>query len=160
MISTASRSTADADLETACDAGARVLVLDDNPALTRVLARALTLEGYDVTTCNHPLDALESIVGGLRFDLILCDVMMPRLTGVELFKELTRVCPEQARRLLFVTGGSSRPDDEAFLSCMPDRCLRKPFQLVDLLDAMSEVLGSGESRGRESRENGHAACSG
>jgi CheY-like chemotaxis protein len=128
---------------TASRRGRLVLVIDDEPLLARAISRSLTFEGFDVTACSRPEEALESIAAGRRFDVILCDMMMPGLSGMDVRASLMRDFPEQERRLLFVTGGSTHADHEAFLHRNGDRCVRKPCTTDDLLAAVARVLDAG-----------------
>jgi CheY-like chemotaxis protein len=83
----------------------------------------LVIDEFDVTACSRPEDALESIAAGLRLDVILCDMVMPGLSGMDVHASLLRDRPEQERRLLFVTGGSTHADHETFLHGNGDRCV-------------------------------------
>ena len=83
----------------------RILVVDDEPIVTRSVKRALD-RAHDVVAMNSPRQALEAIVAGARFDLILCDLMMPEMTGMDLYAELQRVAPELVPRVVFLTGGA------------------------------------------------------
>ncbi|HEX6245585.1 MAG TPA: response regulator, partial [Polyangiales bacterium] len=66
------------------------------------------------------------------FDAVLCDVMMPEMTGVELYATLERCRPELAERMLFITGGAFTPSTQEFVQAMADRCLAKPFDIREL----------------------------
>lgn len=63
----------------------------------------------------------------MRFDLILCDLMMPAMTGMEVHDELVRLEPELAARMSFLTGGAFTPRARAFLAVVPNPRLEKPF---------------------------------
>jgi len=78
--------------------------------------------------------AVTNALAGLRllekrehFDLILCDLMMPAMTGMELHDELTRLDSSQAARMSFLTGGAFTPRARAFLAEVPNPRLEKPF---------------------------------
>ncbi len=110
---------------------ARILVVDDEPYVTRALHRSLSSE-HEVATANGARAALELVGGGTRFDLILCDVMMPGMTGMDLYAELNRLAPEQARRVVFMTGGAFTPRALSFLQEVPNPKLSKPLDLRQL----------------------------
>src|SRR5208282_4216282 len=81
----------------------RLLIIDDEVALTRTLRRALSANN-DVVTVNRGRDAL-ALLADVRqpdFDLILCDLMMPELSGADVFAEATRSRPELAQRFVFM----------------------------------------------------------
>jgi len=109
----------------------RLLVLDDEPiigaAVRRMLSGALEVE---VATC--PRAALERIAAGEWYDHILCDLMMPVMTGMQFEAEVARVAPEQAERMIFMTGGAFTEAAAAFAERHGARCLDKPLD-PDLL---------------------------
>jgi CheY-like chemotaxis protein len=111
---------------------ARILVVDDEPNVTTALQRSLATE-HDVATANSAQAALKLMVGeGSRFDLVLCDVMMPGMTGMDLYAELGRQAPEMLGRLVFMTGGAFTPRAVAFLRDVPNPTLSKPLDLGQL----------------------------
>jgi len=118
------------DTETAAAISAarrgRVLVVDDEPLIGTVVRRTLS-SIHDVTIASSTRDALDRIVRGERFDVILCDLMMPQQTGMDLHAELERTAPDQAERMVFMTGGAFTPRARAFLDAHPNRLLEKPF---------------------------------
>lgn len=104
---------------------ARVLVVDDEGAVGRSLQRLLGRE-HDVVVVNSGAEALGVLREGKAFDVILCDLMMPVMTGMELYAELARAFPEQTARVVFITGGAFTPAARAFLDGIPNMCLDKP----------------------------------
>jgi signal transduction histidine kinase len=116
---------------------ARVLVIDDESMICTSIQRALGGE-YDVLTTSSSSQARDWIVAGERFDAIVCDVMMPVLTGMELYAELRRSVPEQAKRILFLTGGAFTARARAFLDEVPNPWLEKPFEVDRLRAAVRE----------------------
>jgi PAS domain S-box-containing protein len=104
---------------------ARVLVVDDEPAVGAALQRMLV--GLEVTVVTGAGDALRLLREGQRFDVILADVMMPDITGIELYETLARELPEMARRMVFITGGAFTPRARAFLDTVPNPRTDKPF---------------------------------
>ncbi|MEO7276071.1 MAG: response regulator, partial [Vicinamibacterales bacterium] len=74
------------------------------------------------------------------YDLIICDLKMPRLDGRQFFHELELTQPEMARRIMFVTGDVAGTDAERFLEESGCRWLAKPFRLKDLLRAAREMV--------------------
>jgi CheY-like chemotaxis protein/two-component sensor histidine kinase len=104
----------------------RILIVDDEPMILRVLERTLGAE-HQVMPMTSARKALDLIAGGQRFDLILCDLMMPQVTGIEMHATLTVVAPEQAQRMVFVTGGAFTQRARAFLDGVSNPRVEKPF---------------------------------
>jgi len=118
---------------------ARVLVVDDEPRFARGLARALRRE-HDVSMLTSAREALKCLTeNDNSFDAVLCDVMMPDMTGVEFHRELERQRPDLARRVLFFTGGAFTPATAAFVRRMADRCLEKPFDVAEVRRKLAKL---------------------
>jgi len=109
----------------------RVLVVDDEPMVATAVQRTLHRE-HDVVAVGSATEALARIGAGERFDVILCDLMMPQMTGMDLHDELRRVAPEQVARMIFLTGGAFTAGARAFLDQTPNLCLEKPFDTRQL----------------------------
>ncbi|MBI2894438.1 MAG: response regulator [Deltaproteobacteria bacterium] len=117
----------------------KILVIDDEPMVLDGLGRALSGD-HEVVGLASSREALERLTRGDRFDLILCDLMMPDTTGADLHEELTRVAPEQAERIVFMTGGAFTPRAAEFLDRVPNRRLIKPFSLQELRALIAAIL--------------------
>ena len=114
----------------------RILAVDDDPLILGAMQRALE-EHHEVVAVDRAELALEQIVRGERFDVILCDLVMPRMTGEDLHRELERLAPDQARAMVFLTGGAFTLRAREFLDGVPNLRLQKPFgeaQLSSLVD--------------------------
>jgi two-component system cell cycle sensor histidine kinase/response regulator CckA len=120
-------------------AGAAVLVVEDEVALGTAVAEALVDAGFVVDRAGDGLEALER-VRARSYDLIVCDLKMPRLDGPSFFRELEKENAPMTRRILFVTGDVAGTDAERFLEESGCRWLAKPFRLRDLLRTASETL--------------------
>lgn len=114
----------------------RVLVVDDEPAIARALARMLKVD-HDVTTATAPLEAVRMIASGDRFDAILSDVNMSELDGMRLHQAVREIAEEQAKRIVFVTGGQLDPETSKFMA--GKRTLRKPVTRDDLVVAVADL---------------------
>jgi PAS domain S-box-containing protein len=112
--------------------GARILVVDDEPSITQVLKRVLTAEGYDVETTNKASDALNMIKGGKSYALILLDIKLPDMSGIELYQHLGRIATSLTRRIIFVTGDVLGADTMDFFSRTKAFYITKPFDIVQL----------------------------
>jgi signal transduction histidine kinase len=121
-------------------AGTRVLVVEDEPALAAAVADALGDAGFVVDRAGDGEEALAR-VGERSYDLIVCDLKMPRLDGMSFYRAIAATAPELARRVIFVTGDVVGTDAERFLDESGCRWLAKPFRLGDLLRAARDVLG-------------------
>ncbi len=109
----------------------RVLVIDDEPMITAAVARMFAAE-HEVCCASDGREALERFLNGERFDAIVSDLMMPELTGMELYAELSRIAPDQAARMIFMTGGVFTPAGHAFLDRVPNERIEKPFDMKRL----------------------------
>jgi PAS domain S-box-containing protein len=110
---------------------AHVLVIDDEVLITQVVKRTLGRE-HDVVGLNSAEDALQLLRSGERFDIILCDLMMPQLTGMDFFAELSAFCPEQAARVVFLSGGAFTARAREFLDEVRNPRLEKPIDTAGL----------------------------
>jgi CheY-like chemotaxis protein len=120
-------------------AGASVLVVEDEAALAAAVTDALKDAGYIVERAADGEEALV-LVRTQSFDLVICDLKMPRLDGKAFYRTLKAKVPGMAKRVIFVTGDVAGTDAEAFLEESKCRWLAKPFRLGDLLKAVKEAL--------------------
>jgi CheY-like chemotaxis protein len=119
--------------------GTSVLVVEDEAALGAAVAEALVDAGFVVERAGDGVEALER-VAGRSYDLIVCDLKMPRLDGPAFYRELEKRNASLSRRILFVTGDVAGTEAEKFLEESGCRWLAKPFRLKDLLRAASELI--------------------
>lgn len=117
----------------------RVLVVDDEPAIASLLADLLELDGYRVATAPNGRAALDRLQAG-GFDAIVSDVRMPELDGLGLYREVERLDPALAHRMVFVTGNVFTDDTADFFAATGALCLRKPFALRDVQRVLQQVL--------------------
>ena len=130
-------------------AGARVLVVDDDPAVREAVARALRLERLDVTTADDGQEALDQL-SEQRFDAVVLDVAMPRLDGLEVSRRL-RLAGDRTP-VLILTARDEVDDRVAGLDAGADDYLAKPFALKELkarLRALLRRLDAGPGRGEQ-----------
>lgn len=120
-------------------AGGRILVIDDEPRLRASLKMLLDSHGFDVTTAASGSEGLALALGPAHFDVILCDLMMPGITGMDVHAELVQKRPELARRTVFLTGGAFTPRASDFLEEVRNPRLDKPFELAQLLAAIDRI---------------------
>jgi two-component system cell cycle response regulator CpdR len=119
----------------------RVLLAEDDEAMRTYLARALERNGYDVSTAATGLEALNLVESG-TFDLLLTDIVMPEMDGIELAQKAQALDP--APKVMFITGFAAvalQAND-----AMPEaKVLSKPFHLKDLVGQVDALFG-GASR--------------
>jgi signal transduction histidine kinase len=127
----------------------KVLVVDDEVILAKAIERTLSPD-HEVTTLSSAEVALGRVVAGERFDVIVCDVMMPQMTGIELFAELSRVAPDQAERMIFLTGGAFTHLAQQFLETTKNLRLEKPFDTGHLRKVVNERVMGVVARSRSS----------
>jgi two-component system NtrC family sensor kinase len=116
-----------------------VLIVEDETALASAMAEAFGDAGYLVERAGDGEEALERLEGG-HYDMIISDLKMPRMDGIQLFGALRERYPEMAGRIMFVTGDVIGTDAERFLADSGCRWLAKPFRLGELLRIAREVM--------------------
>ncbi|MFL5271073.1 MAG: response regulator, partial [Anaeromyxobacteraceae bacterium] len=104
---------------------ARVLVVDDEPLVAAAVRRDLERE-HDVEVVTSGVEALDRMRRGERFDVVLCDIVMPQMSGAQLAGELQLIAPDQAEALLFMTGGAFTEGTARFVEQNAARVLEKP----------------------------------
>jgi CheY-like chemotaxis protein len=124
--------------ETAAPLRGRILVVDDNDLVSRSIQRML--RGQEVVVAGDGRAALDRLQAGERFDLILSDVVMPRMGGIELYEALLARDPDQARRLVFMSGGTLTARADDFFRTVPNRRIEKPFTGPQLLELVQRCL--------------------
>jgi CheY-like chemotaxis protein len=117
----------------------RLLIIDDEPLLITALSRTLSPE-HEVVAFTNAREALERLRAGERYALILCDLMMPEMTGMELHATLAREAPGQAERMVFLTGGAFTEAARAFLENTQLPWLEKPFEPERLRKRLRTLL--------------------
>lgn len=111
----------------------RVLLVDDDPQVLRVIARGLGRRGYLVKTASDGIEAM-ALADTEPFDVVVSDLMMPRMSGIELAAALDGRHPGLRRRMILITGGAVTPAAEAFVQRAGLPVLSKPVELALLCD--------------------------
>jgi two-component system NtrC family sensor kinase len=119
--------------------GSRILLVEDERALATAVAEALTDAGLTVEHAGDGEQAFARVRQG-SYDAVICDLKMPRVDGMMLYRAIAAATPTLARRVIFVTGDVAGTDAERFLDESGCRWLAKPFRLADLLATLRDVL--------------------
>jgi signal transduction histidine kinase/CheY-like chemotaxis protein len=131
--------------------GRRILVVDDEERIRDLLTRTLALDEHVVTAAASAPEALEHLKNG-AFDLVLSDIMMPGVSGIDLYREIESRHRPLANRMIFFTGAAPREEHLDFFARTGLPCLHKPFHLDEVRRTISLALSrrravaGGESR--------------
>ncbi|MGC4087078.1 MAG: response regulator [Polyangiaceae bacterium] len=117
----------------------KVLVIDDEELVRATLQRLLS-PPHALTNAASAQQALGLIEAGQRFDVILCDLMMPGMSGIDLHHALAKTCSDQARRMVFMTGGNFTSSGSDFLDTVANARLAKPFLPVEVRELVLQQL--------------------
>jgi PAS domain S-box-containing protein len=119
----------------------RILVVDDDEKVRAMLVRVL--REHEVHLAGSGAEAQKLLETGLGVDLILCDMMMPELSGMDLHRWLVAARPELAPRLIFVTGGAFTPRTQRYLEECENLAIEKPVNPGELLALVAARLAAG-----------------
>lgn len=117
----------------------RILVVDDEPIVGAAIRRTLDAE-HDVIVAVSGREALE-LISRADFDLILSDVLMPDISGIDLYEVLRESKAAASERVVFITGGAFTPTARHFLESVPNPTLEKPFEAEALRELVRRRLG-------------------
>jgi two-component system cell cycle sensor histidine kinase/response regulator CckA len=121
----------------------RVLVVEDEPLVATAIRRALEPE-HQVTCVKTVREAMAMIERSEGFDAILCDLLLPEVTGMDFYDDLLRTRPDIARRVIFMSGAvASLPRAIEFVASVSNRCLSKPFSIDTLRGAVKQTMFGG-----------------
>jgi DNA-binding response OmpR family regulator len=117
----------------------KILVADDDPAIQKVLFQTFQLEGYEVATASDGEEALAELEGELP-DLVVLDVMMPKLDGFDVLKRIREDPRTKALPVILLSARSSQEDIWQGWQSGVDYYMTKPFDVEDLLKFLEHVL--------------------
>ena len=123
-------------------AGARILTVDDEPTVGALVRTILTGAGHQVTDCRTPQEALDKLREN-TYDLIVLDIRMPGMSGIELYDEIKARWPEMTGRVMFLTGDTSDLVTREYLSAHDVPYITKPFERRVLRDKVDDILNEG-----------------
>lgn len=116
----------------------KILIIDDQPTLARAIRRMLA--EHDATVVASGREALDLFEAGERYDVILTDLMMPEISGIDLYKQLATLAPEQIAKVVFMTGGAFTHQAKEFFDHVPNPTIEKPFDRAALFAALEDLL--------------------
>jgi C4-dicarboxylate-specific signal transduction histidine kinase len=123
----------------------RVLAIDDEALLLKAFQRML-VPHHDIETKLGAREALRYFGQDRRFDVVLCDLQMPDMSGVELYTAVKQQWPHLAERFIFITGGAFSTEARRFLEDPNITCINKPFQLRELLELIEARVGANQAQ--------------
>ncbi len=126
-------------------ASGRILIIDDDAQVAHSLA--ILFEGCDITVLNSGRDALKQLASGGGYDWIFCDLMMPGLSGMDVYEQASQAGLGLESRFVFMTGGIFTPRARDFVARVPNPCLSKPFHPRQVVAALRGA-GPAGPRGR------------
>jgi two-component system NtrC family sensor kinase len=124
----------------------RILVIDDDDMLLRLIEQILEADNLQVICTTSAREALGKIERGERFDVILSDVRMPDMTGIEFYNSLLARHPNFAQRVAFISGGPTT-GQVAFLKSVPNLRIEKPFKIATLRKTVEHILAAHSAEG-------------
>jgi nitrogen-specific signal transduction histidine kinase/ActR/RegA family two-component response regulator len=121
---------------------ARILIIDDEPLLGQTLRFAFQ-DRHDVEVAASGREALERLTTDVAFDLVLCDLMMPEVSGEHVYRAVRERSPSLLPRFVFMTGGAFTERSQEFLAQFDGRQLEKPFNIDEVESLLSEISAAG-----------------
>jgi DNA-binding NtrC family response regulator len=117
----------------------RILVVDDEPSVVDIVKIALEMKGLTVETASNGASALR-LIEAQQFDVIVSDMKMPGVGGIDIFQFCLEKKPDLVKGLLIITGDSMSPDTQRFIEAYHIPCLIKPFDLTALTGAVKQLI--------------------
>ena len=116
----------------------RVLVVEDDETLRKMIEKFLAVNYYRVVPVSNGIEGLRAVIKE-DFDFIICDMVMPKMSGDMFYLSLKKMKPRLCSRFIFITGYAGYPRISNFIKAMKCVVLFKPFQMEDLLEAVNSV---------------------
>ena len=127
--------------EGAQNSGKRIFVIDDEPNICRVLYRLLSSNGYDVETVSNAQQAIDKLKDANLYDLILLDLKMPGINGIEFYEAMEKIDPLLPNKVICITGDIISTQNKEFLEKAKLPCVTKPFSVDELMLTVKSNLG-------------------
>jgi DNA-binding NtrC family response regulator len=116
----------------------RLLLLEDDEMLKNVVKEFLTENFYEVHAVSNGAEGVRAVLKQ-EFDVIVCDLMMPKLPGDMFYTAIERMRPHLCRRFIFITGHRGNPKITEFIKQVRGTMLAKPFRMDDLMEAIALI---------------------
>ena len=116
----------------------RILLLEDDAQLSEIIRDFLMMYGYEVVSVCNGVEGVREVIAS-DFDVIVCDMMMPKLAGDMFYLAVERMRPYLTGRFVFITGQQGNPKVLGFINRVGGMMLTKPFPMNDLLDLVGFV---------------------
>jgi CheY-like chemotaxis protein len=123
----------------------RILAVDDEALLLKAYRRMLG-DAHELATALGGHEALRTLERDSAFDVVLCDLQMPEMSGMELHAAVRASYPALAERFVFVTGGAFSTDARRFMEESVSAVIQKPFRVEDLLALIERIAGGAGPR--------------
>jgi len=120
----------------------RILVIDDEPIVRALIEKVLTQSGHSVDTIDDAIKAIDKLDAGVIYDVILIDVRMPGMSGIELYSRILEKTPKMKNRIIFITGDVMGIDTKAFLTQNNLTYFAKPFNIEALKEKINAIVMS------------------
>jgi len=122
----------------------RVLLLEDDQTLTTMIKEFLESHFYKVVAVSNGAEGVRSLLKD-EFDIIICDIVMPKLPGDMFYFAVKKTKPHLCRRFVFITGYADNSKINDFITEVKGTMLAKPFEMDELLEAVASVQNPGDS---------------
>lgn len=116
-----------------------ILMVDDEPLILDLLVSSVNIKNCDIVLAGNGEEAWEKLKTA-KFDCIILDIKMPRMTGQELYQGLEKIDPDTADKIIFITGGTNDPNTVRFLTDAPNTVFLKPFDIDALWCEVKRVI--------------------
>lgn len=117
---------------------AKILLAEDDQSMLGFLTKALENAGHKVTASKDGLEALDHLLQGENFDLLLTDIVMPGIDGIELSQKASTIAPNM--KVMFITGFAGMTKDRDEPAPQDAKVMSKPFHLNDLVKQVDTLL--------------------
>ncbi|HEX4085713.1 MAG TPA: response regulator [Chthoniobacteraceae bacterium] len=118
----------------------RVLLLDDDSKLRSLIQRFLEAQFCTVVAVSNGVEGVRAVLKD-DFDIVICDMMMPKMAGDKFYTAVERIRPDLCKRFLFITGYQGNCEINDFINRVHGAMLVKPFQVAELIETIDSIQG-------------------